>query len=52
VYLPALAGLVVASVLTAPLGAKLAHRLPVAKLKKIFAALLLVLGTRMLAGLF
>ena len=52
VYLPALAGLVLASVLTAPFGAKLAHRLPVAKLKKIFAALLLVLGTRMLLSLF
>jgi uncharacterized membrane protein YfcA len=52
VYLPALAGLVVASVLTAPFGARLAHRLPVAKLKKIFAVLLLVLGTRMLVSLF
>ena len=51
-YLPALAGLVVASVATAPFGARLAHRLPVAKLKKIFAALLLVLGTRMLVSLF
>jgi len=51
VYLPALAGLVVASMLTAPLGARLAHRLPVAKLKKFFAALLLVLGTRMLVSL-
>jgi uncharacterized protein len=37
---------------TAPLGAKMAHRLPVAMLKKIFAALLIVLGTRMLLGLF
>lgn len=52
VYLPALAGLVVASVLTAPLGARLAHRLPVAKLKKFFALLLFVLGTRMLFSLF
>ncbi len=51
VYLPALAGLAAASILTAPLGAKLAHRLPVAKLKKIFAVLLLALGTRLLAGL-
>jgi len=51
IYLPALAGLVFASVLTAPFGARLAHRLPVAKLKKIFAALLLVLGTRMLISL-
>jgi len=52
VYLPALAGLVVASVLTAPFGAHLAHRLPVAKLKKFFALLLYVLGTRMLLTLF
>ena len=51
VYLPALAGLVAASVVTAPLGAKMAHRLPVAMLKKIFAALLIVLGTRMLSSL-
>ncbi|MDO9189158.1 MAG: sulfite exporter TauE/SafE family protein [Sulfurimicrobium sp.] len=52
VYLPALAGLVLASVLTAPLGARLAHRLPVPQLKKIFAALLYVLGTRMLVSMF
>lgn len=51
VYLPALAGLVVASVLTAPFGARLAHRLPVDKLKKFFALLLFVLGTRMLFSL-
>ena len=52
VYLPALAGLVVASVLTAPFGARLAHRLPVARLKKFFALLLYLLGTRMLFSLF
>lgn len=52
IYLPALAGLVLTSMVTAPFGARLAHRLPVAKLKKIFAALLLVLGTRMLVSLF
>lgn len=51
VYLPALAGLVVASVLTAPFGARLAHRLPVARLKIFFALLLYVLGTRMLLSL-
>jgi uncharacterized membrane protein YfcA len=51
VYLPALAGLMAASVPLAPLGAKLAHRLPVAKLKKIFALLLYILGIRMLASL-
>lgn len=48
VYLPALAAIVAASVLTAPLGAKAAHRLPVAKLKRIFAILLYTLGARML----
>jgi uncharacterized membrane protein YfcA len=48
VYLPALAGIVVASMLLAPLGAKLAHRTPGPLLKKIFAALLFVLATKML----
>ncbi len=52
VYLPGLIGIVCASMCTAPLGAKLAHRLPVAKLKKIFAVLLLVVATRMLLSLF
>ena len=47
VYLPALAGVVAASVLTAPLGAKVTHRLPVNKLKKIFAVLLYTLGVKM-----
>lgn len=48
IYLPALAGIVTASVLTAPLGARLAHRLPVAPLKRIFAVLLYLLALRML----
>ena len=52
VYLPALAGIVSASMLTAPLGAKLAHSLPVSRLKKVFALLLLVMGTKMLVSLF
>ena len=47
VFLPALAALVVGSVLMAPVGAHLAHRLPVATLKRIFALLLLALATRM-----
>ena len=47
VYLPALAAIAVASVLTAPVGAKVAHRLPVKRLKKIFAILLYTLGARM-----
>lgn len=47
VYLPALAGIAFGSVLTAPLGAWTAHRLPVRPLKKIFALLLLALALRM-----
>lgn len=48
VYLPALAGIVAGSVLTAPLGARTSHRLPVRRLKRIFALLLLLLAIRML----
>lgn len=48
IYVPALLGIAAVSVLTAPLGVKLAHSLPVAKLKKIFAILLIVVATRML----
>ncbi len=52
VYLPAFLGIIVMSVLTAPLGAKLAHSLPVAKLKRIFAILLFIVGTKMLWSSF
>lgn len=48
VYLPALCVVVLASSLTARFGADLAHRLPVALLRKIFAALLLVVAARLL----
>jgi uncharacterized membrane protein YfcA len=41
----------VASIFTAPLGARLAHKLPVAILKKIFAILLYSLGIKMFLGL-
>lgn len=47
IYLPALVGIAAASWLTAPLGARLAHRLPVKRLKRIFALLLYALGLRM-----
>ena len=47
VYVPALLALAFASSLTASAGARLAHRLPVAVLKRIFAVLLYVLATRM-----
>jgi uncharacterized membrane protein YfcA len=42
IFVPALAGIGVLSVLTAPLGANLAHLLPVPLLKRVFAGLLLL----------
>ncbi len=48
VYWPALPGIVVASMLFAPVGARLAHTLPVTSLKRIFALLLLVIGVKLL----
>ena len=48
VYLPALAVIAIASVLTAPLGARTAHRMEVRKLKRIFAGMLFCLATYML----
>jgi uncharacterized membrane protein YfcA len=47
VYLPALGGIALASMITAPMGAWLAHRLPVSLLRKLFALLLYVIGTKM-----
>jgi uncharacterized membrane protein YfcA len=52
VYLPALGGLVVASMLVAPFGARLTHRLPVVTLKRIFAGVLVLLSAKMLSGLW
>lgn len=51
VYLPALALIASASMLTAPLGARAAHRLPVGALKRIFAILLYSLGIHMVLNL-
>lgn len=48
VYWPAFAVISVTSLLFAPLGAKLAHAIPVALLKRIFAVVLLGLGIKML----
>ena len=47
-YLPALVLLSLLSSLTAPIGARLAHKLPVATLKKVFAGLLIALSAKML----
>lgn len=52
VYLPALFWIVIASVLVAPLGARIAHRTPGNTLRKIFAILLYVLATKMLLSFF
>jgi len=48
VYLPALFGVVAASVLFAPLGAAAAHRLPTVWLRRVFAILFYAIATRML----
>lgn len=49
-YWPAIATVVAASALSAPLGARWAHALPVATLKRVFAGVLLLIGVRMLAS--
>ncbi len=52
VYLPALLWMVPPSMLMAPVGARLAHQMPVRTLKRIFACLLVALASRMLWKLF
>ena len=52
VYLPALALVVTTSMLAAPVGARLAHRLPVKRLRSIFALMLYAFAIRMLVGLW
>lgn len=49
VYWPAVAGLTAASMLSAPVGARLAHRWPAARLKRIFAGFLLTVAVTMVA---
>ena len=48
VYLPAAIGVAVASVLAAPYGTRLAHRLSGQALKRVFAAFLLTVGGSLL----
>ena len=47
VYLPALLWMVPASMLMAPVGARLTHRLPVQLLRRIFACFLVFMALRM-----
>jgi len=51
IYLPAFVGIVTMSVLVAPVGAKLAHKLPVKKLKRAFGGFLALLASKMLYSL-
>jgi uncharacterized membrane protein YfcA len=48
IWLPALVVIALCSVLTAPLGARAAHSLPVQKLKRVFASILYLLAAYML----
>lgn len=52
IHLPAVAGTALASVVSAPLGARLTHSLPQETMRKFFAAMLLLLGAKMLHTLF
>jgi uncharacterized membrane protein YfcA len=51
IYLPAFVGVVTISFLMAPVGARLAHKLPVKQLKRAFGGFLALLATKMLHGL-
>jgi uncharacterized membrane protein YfcA len=48
IYWPAVLAIAAGSLFSAPVGARLAHKLPVATLKKLFAALIIVLALQML----
>jgi uncharacterized membrane protein YfcA len=48
IYVPALLVIASASMLMAPVGARAAHRMPVLKLKRIFALILYLLAAYML----
>lgn len=51
VYLPAVLFISLTSYTCAPIGAKLAHKLPTSKLKKIFSILLIILSIQMLTSI-
>lgn len=52
VFLPALLWTAIASVITAPLGAKAAHHMEMGLLRKLFAVLLLVLAVKLLLKIY
>lgn len=48
IYLPALCGIVVCSVITAPIGAKLANKLPAQQLKRYFSVVIFLMAIKMI----
>lgn len=48
IYLPALLGIIMTSVFTAPLGARLTQRLPVLAIKRVFGVFLIVVAAKMI----
>ena len=52
IYLPALTGIAVFSVIAASIGAKVVHITQTKTIRKVFVILLYILGTKMLVGLF
>lgn len=48
IYMPSFLGIVLTSIYTAPIGAKLAHKLPAAKLKRYFSLLLFVMAAKLI----
>jgi uncharacterized membrane protein YfcA len=48
VYLPAMLGIIIFSILTAPLGAKLANKLPAQKLKRYFSIVIFLIAFKMI----
>ena len=50
IYLPAAIGVAIASVLAAPYGAKLAHRIGGKALKRVFAIFMVVMGVAIIAS--
>ena len=51
VFLPAVIGVAAVSMMTAPIGARLTHSMPVKTLKRVFAGILIALAAKMLWGL-
>ena len=49
IYLPAFTGIIVCSIVTAPIGAKLANKLPAQKLKRSFSAVIFLIAFKMMS---